>query len=70
MPSIVIAPESGVIKVAARLAIVVLPDPELPTNAVTDPEGASKLISFTTSFPSSYEKETWSNLMSPFKTGN
>ena len=37
-------PLSGWRKEAANPAIVVFPDPELPTKAVTEPAGASKLM--------------------------
>ena len=37
LASIVINPDFGVRKVAAKLAVVDFPEPELPTNAVTDP---------------------------------
>ena len=45
--------------------MVDFPEPELPTNAVTDPEGTWKLILFNTSFPSSYAKETLSKTSAP-----
>ena len=37
--SIVIVPDDGFKKVADNPAIVDLPEPELPTKAVTEPEG-------------------------------
>ena len=52
-PSTRTRPWSGFRKEAARPASVVFPDPELPTNAVTLPAGASKLTSFKTGFPGS-----------------
>ena len=45
--------EIGFKKVAAKPAMVVFPDPEVPTKAVTVPAGASKVIPLTTSFPDS-----------------
>ena len=44
-------PEFAVINEATKLAIVDFPEPEVPTKAVTDPFGARKLISCTTSDP-------------------
>ena len=40
IPSTVIFPASGFKKVAANPAIVDFPEPDVPTNAVTDPGGA------------------------------
>jgi hypothetical protein len=53
IPSTVIVPLSGFRKEAANPAMVVLPEPDVPTSAVTDPTGAEKVIFFSTGFPSS-----------------
>ena len=45
--------------------MVDLPDPELPTNAITAPAGASKLTLCITCFPSSYPNETSLNDILP-----
>ncbi|CAI8231339.1 MAG: Uncharacterised protein [Cryomorphaceae bacterium] len=44
-------PESGLIKLATKLARVDLPEPEEPTKAVTEPLLALKVMLRTTSFP-------------------
>ena len=43
-PSTVIIPDCGFKKVAAKPAMVLFPDPELPTRAMTSPDLASKLM--------------------------
>src|ERR1035441_9485267 len=48
-----------------RLMMVDLPDPDGPTSAVTVPGCDSKLTSYSTGFPGSYEKLTCSKAMSP-----
>ena len=49
----VIVPDCCVRKDAAKPAMVDLPEPDVPTNAITDPAGAEKLTFFNTSLPSS-----------------
>ena len=69
-PSIVTTPESGSRKAAASPAIVVLPDPEVPTSAVMVPAAACRLTSCSTAWSSRYPKETRSKAMSPRSRGS
>src|ERR1051326_3386543 len=60
-PSILIEPESGLLKFIAKLIKVLLPEPLEPTSAVVEPAGALKETFLSTGTPVLYSKLTLSN---------